>query len=262
MTAAAAAQLEPLRLVPLPPQLPQGALAQRARAALQVMHTLMCEGVHYGRVAGGSKPSLWKPGAELLCLALQFAPSLSSWVAIDDPQAEWTYPCPGPGGTGAHAICRGFFEVHGSCSIHGPDGALLSRASARANNRETQYLVQPVHDLRNTLVKIAEKRALVAAVLLASQASSLFTQDLEDLAWSPRLRRARQRSGRGLTPRREAWLVRAAAGLPEAVLERARAHLLAASPERVGAFFDRLAKGEKVLARFFLDEPAAPAPTK
>lgn len=46
------------------------------------------------------------------------------------------------------------------------------------------------HDLDNTIVKMAVKRALVAATLLATATSGLFTQDMEDMGPEPQVVRA------------------------------------------------------------------------
>ncbi len=50
-------------------------------------------------------------------------------------------------------------------------------------NQQTGRVLNPdVADQANTILKMACKRALVAAVLVATNASELFTQDVEDMA--------------------------------------------------------------------------------
>jgi hypothetical protein len=50
------------------------------------------------------------------------------------------------------------------------------------NSMEVKYQKQKhrIYDLTNTICKLAQKRALVAAVLSSCGASEFFTQDLDD----------------------------------------------------------------------------------
>jgi hypothetical protein len=74
----------------------------------------------------------------------------------------------------------GYFEVVTVCEILGPDGRLLASAEGSANSREKRYRTVNVYEQRNTIIKMSGKRALMAAILLATGASDMFTQDLED----------------------------------------------------------------------------------
>ena len=51
------------------------------------------------------------------------------------------------------------------------------------NNFESKYRGQNPYDVKNTLEKMAEKRALVAAVLIGTALSDMFTQDIEDMPY-------------------------------------------------------------------------------
>jgi hypothetical protein len=51
-------------------------LVARVQRVREVMRDLMEENVHYGRVPGTPRPSLWKPGAELLLMTFQIGPRL------------------------------------------------------------------------------------------------------------------------------------------------------------------------------------------
>jgi hypothetical protein len=66
------------------------------------------------------------------------------------------------------------FRKKGGCNAKFPDSQFSSDAAAQVPNKE-------IFDQVNTLQKMAEKRALIAATLLAVNASEFFTQDLEDL---------------------------------------------------------------------------------
>ncbi|MBW2646973.1 MAG: hypothetical protein JRE23_12530, partial [Deltaproteobacteria bacterium] len=58
----------------------------------------------------------------------------------------------------------------------------LEERTGRNNNKYSVYIVpQDPWDLQNTIYKMACKRAQVAAVLNATAASDIFTQDVEDM---------------------------------------------------------------------------------
>ncbi len=87
---------------------------------------------------------------------------------------------------GAAAIIKGreeygggwvCFRKKGGCGAKYPDGdqAIETQPTGRVFNPD-------IADQVNTIQKMAQKRALVASVLLAVNASEFFTQDVEDMA--------------------------------------------------------------------------------
>lgn len=48
-------------------------LEQRVQQIQQVMHAVMKLNVHYGKIPGTDKPSLWRPGAEILALTFHLS---------------------------------------------------------------------------------------------------------------------------------------------------------------------------------------------
>ena len=241
-------------------------IRKRTQAVQEVMRGVMKEGTHFGTIPGTPKPSLWKAGAEVLCMTFRLAPILDSHVVVDDLDSEWPYTATKRDGTIVQGTCIGFFEVEATCTIHGPQGEVLSRCSARCNNREAKYRALSLFEIRNTILKMAEKRAFVSAVLMATAASDIFTQDLEELPEllesvtsrpgkvepRPTLPTVGSKGGQGLTPKREAWLFRAAqeAHLTSETLEHCLEHLRNAAPEVVKAFFDDLARRKSVFEPF------------
>lgn len=239
-------------------------IRKRTRAVQEVMRGVMREGTHYGTIPGTPKPSLWKAGAEVLCMTFRLAPLLESRVTVDAPESEWIFTTTKRDGSILTGTCLGFFEVEASCSIQGPTGDTLSRCSARCNNREAKYRGLSFFDIRNTIQKMAEKRAFVSAVLMATGASDIFTQDMEDfpdvtdpvmpshVPAEPRPSSPKPGGKQPLTPKREAWLFRAAkeSSIPQEIVDRCLGHLRIASPESVNAFFDDLAQRKKVFAPF------------
>lgn len=233
-------------------------IRKRTNALQEVMRGVMKEGTHFGTIPGTPKPSLWKAGAEVLSMTFRLAPILDSQVVVDDLDSEWPYTATKRDGSIVQGTCIGFFEVEATCTIQGPQGDLLSRCSARCNNREAKYRALSLFEIRNTILKMAEKRAFVSAVLMATGASDIFTQDLEDLPelMEPQVQtkvvKQQSPTQEALTPKREAWLIRAAqeANLPDDAMERCLIYLRSSESKVVKAFFDDLSRRKPVFQAF------------
>lgn len=240
-------------------------IRKRTHMIQEVMRGVMKENTHYGVIPGTPKPSLWKPGAELLCMTFRLAPLIESRVVSDDPDNEWSYHAAKRDGSIVEGTCIGFFEVESTCTIIGPGGETLSRCSARCNNRESKYRSLPLFEIRNTILKMSEKRAFLSATLMATGASDIFTQDLDDLTELVEALPKRPVSAvakppaspahsQNLTPKREEWLLRVAqeGKIASDAVERCRAFLRSATSAEVKAFFDELARRKAGAFRSFL----------
>jgi len=158
-------------------------LIQLTQKILQLKAKAMKEQVHYGIIPGCKKPSLWKPGAEKMCAAFRLEPEFET-TSRDDPNRtvnwqKWDYDKRKQ----VEGVTRGYIEYDSRCSlIHIPTGEVwASNVSGSCNNFESKYRSLNPYDVKNTLEKMAEKRSLVAAVLIGTAASDIFTQDIEDL---------------------------------------------------------------------------------
>jgi hypothetical protein len=194
-------------------------LVERHERVVQAMEAVMKEGVHYGRIPGVQKPSLLKPGAEVLCSLFMLDPEFdvderteagghlsvlarctlfhvptglrvgSGVGSCSTRETRYAYrkaerTCPA---CGAEAIIKGkaeygggwvCFKRKGGCGekFATGDGAIESQeAGGRVANPD-------LPDSFNTVLKIATKRSLVAAILHTTGASDVFTQDVEDTA--------------------------------------------------------------------------------
>ena len=58
----------------------------------------------------------------------------------------------------------------------------LASVFGSCNSSESKFLKQPFANRINTVLKISKKRAYVDAILTATCASSVFTQDMEDIS--------------------------------------------------------------------------------
>lgn len=165
-------------------------IAQK-KSIQHVMKSVMIQDVHYGVIPGCPKPSLYQPGAEVLAMTFRLAPS---YIVEDIGVA-------------------GEFAVRATCTITTTSGIFLGSACGQASTSETKYAwrssvcdgefdstpenmrrelwkrdgsrtkqvrTNPA-DLANTITKMAQKRAFVAAIRQVTAAGDIFAQDLEDL---------------------------------------------------------------------------------
>lgn len=185
----------------------------------QVMQRAMVEGVHYGTIPGTPKPTLYKPGAEKLCLLFRFDPQYESVEAYDgdhltvksvctlwhipsgqrlgsgegscstrESKYAWRFSkraCPE---CGVEAIGKSKAEYGGGWYCNKKAGGCgtgfkpgSEGAKAIEAQREVGKIINPdLPDQWNTVLKMGNKRGLVAAVLNCTAASDVFTQDLDD----------------------------------------------------------------------------------
>ncbi|MFB2838913.1 hypothetical protein [Floridanema evergladense] len=133
-------------------------------------------GVDYGVIPNTSKPTLLKAGAEKLCQLFQLSPKFERLEVVTD----WT--------GAAHGLSEPLFHYHYKCSLFRGEH-LIAEGEGCCNSLERKYRYTKdgkpnprIYDAVNTICKMAQKRSLVAAVLIATGASEFFTQDLEDMA--------------------------------------------------------------------------------
>ena len=183
----------------------------------ELVHRFLIDGQDYGVIPGVSKPGLFKPGAEKITKLL----SLADTYEIIDKVEDWTKPLfrymvkctltwhgevvsEGMGECnsmeakyrwrdarpictvcGNESIIKGKKEYGGGwlcwekksgCGTKWPDGdsSIEKQATGKVPNDD-------IYSLVNTILKMAEKRALVDAALHAGRLSNVFTQDIEDL---------------------------------------------------------------------------------
>ena len=194
-------------------------LVGQQKLILQAMEAAMQEGVHYGSVPGVSKPSLLKPGAEMLNVLFRLAPTYEPQLTWHDDghltvfskcklvhiptgltvaegegicttrESKYAWRdarvCPECGLPQVrHGKARGSKPGNWYCwQKMGGCGATwdLDSDQGRAFEKQTGRVPNPdLPDAYNTVLKMGDKRALVAASLNATGASALFTQDVED----------------------------------------------------------------------------------
>ena len=160
--------------------------AEHYKTMTAFVQAQMKKNVDFGVIPGTKKPTLLKPGAEKLCRLFSLRPGYELIDFISD-------------------FDKPIFHYHYRCTLV-RQGEMVGQGDGSCNSREKKYEAQKykIFDLTNTICclgarymrlkplfasfadagshrKMAQKRALVAAVLSSCGASSFFTQDLEDM---------------------------------------------------------------------------------
>lgn len=195
----------------------------------QVMTAVMKKGVHYGEIPGVNKPTLLKPGAEVLAVTLRLAVSYQSERTFHDgghltviSKAKLTHIPTGLVIAEGEGLCSSYEKKYAyrgegrncpNCGVAGtikksrfapkPNdypgakqsdapgwycyakvggcGANFAASDQRITDQTGERVANPdLPDTWNTVLKMADKRALVAAILNGTAASDIFTQDVED----------------------------------------------------------------------------------
>lgn len=164
--------------------------------------SILKESLDYGVIPGVQKPSLFKPGAE----KLRFAYGLGVGMKLIDKTED---------------LNKNFLDYTYKASVYTKSGQLIAECEGNCNTYEPKFRyvwidtdlrpakeegerlkaekkgrwrkygdrfiwqiktdVSDVFGIKNTIMKMAQKRAFVGAILMATGASEFFTQDVEDL---------------------------------------------------------------------------------
>ncbi len=200
--------------------LPASAIRAQVDLIQHVMKEVMIRDTHFGVIPGTPKPSLYKPGAEKLCLTFRLDPQYASTERFVGEHLFINSTCTlyhqttgrrlgsGQGSCstkeskyayrkgqrkcqkcGAEAIIKGKSEYGGGWLCYQKRGGCGSKwkdGEAAIEDQNTDRIPnEDLADQYNTVLKMANKRSLVAAVLNVTGASDIFTQDVEDLPPPP-----------------------------------------------------------------------------
>lgn len=211
-------RIEAQAIVRQPDELSVEAMVAQVQKIQQAMKAIMEDGVHFGTIPGTPKPTLYKPGAEKLCLMFRLDPQyqvdrtfspdghldvlvtctlyhitsgnrVASGVgSCSTRESKYAYrtagrTCPSCGMEGA--IIKGKDEYGGGWLCFKKKNGCGAKFAVGDKSIEDQAAGRVANDeladVHNTIVKMACKRALIAGVLNATAASDIFTQDIEDM---------------------------------------------------------------------------------
>lgn len=143
------------------------------------------ERVDFGTLPGTEKPSLWKPGAEKIANIFQLGSRIVNSeriLEIDKNFAMFSYTIE-------------MFHIPTGRAIAQCEGVTNSQEKKWKERQEYEWIGEPgkkrkiakgpptptpVADVLNTLAKMAQKRAYVGAVIIATKASDFFNHDLSE----------------------------------------------------------------------------------
>jgi len=158
-----------------------------------LIQNALTEEKDYGKIPGcGDKPVLLKPGAERLCLAFGARPRYELVSSEIDHNIEnsftkkkkvWRNQYKGDRSydlVEQEGKSFGAYRYIYKCFIE-KDGKTLGEGEGVCSTFESKYIDRP-RDSENTVCKMAQKRAFVAAVLHSFGLSDRFTQDIEEIS--------------------------------------------------------------------------------
>lgn len=166
-------------------------LKQRVNMVQQAMGSVMRDKVHYGTIPGVSKPSLWKPGSELLLSMFRIAVIPKVEDLGVNGEAHYRVTCQGvlPNG---EIVGEGIGECSSEEEKYKWRSAVCKeefddtpedrrRLKYTRDGKKYQQVRMNAADVANTILKMAKKRAQMDLTLTCTGASDVFTQDVEDL---------------------------------------------------------------------------------
>ena len=156
----------------------------------EAMQATMKKDTHFGTIPGCGKPTLYKAGAEILIalFKLTFTPKVENLsadgeirylVTMDLSTRDGTFI-----GSGIGECSSGEEKYMWRKAVSDKEFDNTPETLKRVKYKPTYEINQvrvPPADMANTILKMAKKRALIDAVLTATGASDIFTQDIQDL---------------------------------------------------------------------------------
>ncbi|MHB9110432.1 MAG: hypothetical protein ACYDCO_25550 [Armatimonadota bacterium] len=170
-------------------------LTMRMTKVKEVMATVMQPGIHYGKIPGCPKPSLFQPGAEVLGTTFRLAPRFKHeqrWRGniFEDFCTCELYDMNGNFVGDSSRVCSTDEEKYAWRSSKCPEEykatpAELKRTTWKKDSQDKWYEAYQIRtnpgDLLNTITGMSEKRSYVGAIRRATAASEVFTEGIENL---------------------------------------------------------------------------------
>lgn len=167
-------------------------IRERVNLVQEVMRGIMKLNTHYGTIPGTPKPTLYKPGAEVLCVTFRIAQEYEITDLSDDLTARFRVTCVGRHQVSGIVLGEGVGECSSGEEKYKWRGSVCAAEYDqtpermrrlkfyKSGDKKTQVRTEAA-DLSNTVLKMACKRAMIAMTLNVTAASDIFTQDIEDL---------------------------------------------------------------------------------
>lgn len=160
----------------------------------EVMKRVMKKDVHYGVIPGCDKPTLYKPGSEVILTTFRIAVDPIIENLSTDDRAHYIVRTRGIHIGSGNVVGTGVGECSSDEEKYKWRAAVCDeeydetpedRRRMKWKKAKKPYQVKQVRanhaDIANTVLKMAKKRAQIDMTLTATAASDCFAQDLEDL---------------------------------------------------------------------------------
>ncbi len=186
---------EIIQIAPEQKALTAGQMRDHVNRVQEVMKAVMIRETHYGVVPGSKKPSLYKPGAEVLCVSFRVAPSYKIEDLSTSDCVRYRITCVGTHQTSLTVLGEGVGECSSNEEKYKWRRAICAEefeatpierrrvkfSQYQGKVQKTEQIRTEPADVAGTVLKMAAKRAQVAMTLNVTAASDCFTQDIEDL---------------------------------------------------------------------------------
>lgn len=149
-------------------------LVETVNAVDEAKKAIMLERRDFMTIPGCKQPSLLKPGAEKLLKLFNLGCRFFPIKEIEEHDKEYEYSTR----YGKKSATGWYFYKYRAELFHLASGTVVGDGYATCSSNERPD--QPA----NTIIKMAQKSAMVGAVLITCNASGLFTQDMEDFQQS------------------------------------------------------------------------------
>ena len=166
----------------------------------QLMQSVMKSDVHYGIIPGCAKPTLLKPGAEKIGFMFRLVPEFKIHrIDLENGHIEYeiecilknkitgTYEGQGVGSCNSYEEKFRYRWINTDEKPSKEESAKLKlEGKGKFKKYNNTWVWQKkidnpnIYEVRNTILKIAKKRAFVDSIITATGASDFFTQDIED----------------------------------------------------------------------------------
>ncbi len=154
------------------------ALLQNFDAINEVIVKCLRHETDYGRIPGTDRDTLLKPGAEKLCACF----GLTAVYKIAEQEVDHNLECPYTRKNDPRQYTSiGLYRFVIECQlVSSKTGLVVGSGMGSCSTLEAKYVSRP-RDCENTVLKMAQKRALIGACLASFALSDRFNQDMEEV---------------------------------------------------------------------------------
>jgi hypothetical protein len=171
-------------------------IIQHVAVVQEVMRAVMKPDIHYGTIPGTPKPTLYKQGAEVLCMVFRIADSYQIEDLSTADVVRYRVTCTGTHQLNGVTLGTGMGEASSgeekykwrkaTCKEEFDETPANMRRVKHARGKGgTTYKQEQIRtenaDLANTILKMANKRAKIAMTINVTACGDMFGQDLEDM---------------------------------------------------------------------------------